>query len=198
MAGECSISIDCEKVRVCDNTDYAFWELCNKASLIFTSTNFPLIYKRGLHGKTLPLSPESVNSTVLNIPEATDWSAEEVFEAHRAMLGGTFFTAGKIIVTTMGASPVLLTVVDNCGKYHQQEVAISAVESATIVDTTGAGDVFISGFLFAWYVSGVKDLAGCVRVAADVAASKLTSLGARGDSLVPKSQLLKVIASRGC
>jgi hypothetical protein len=168
--------------------------LCGKASLVFTNSNFPFTYKRGLHGKSLPLNQDSVNSAAcLDITEPTNWSSADVFEAHRFMAFGGFFTTAKIFVTTMGNRPVLLTFVDDDMTFHQTEIDINTIEAVKIVDTTGAGDVFISGFLYAWYVKEIKNLRVCVRTAAGVAASKLKSLGGRGSSLLSESQVLELI-----
>ncbi len=109
------------------------------------------------------------------------------------MSHGGYFCSAKIFVTTMGNRPVLLTFVDEDMKFHQTEIDINTIEAVKVVDTTGAGDVFISGFLYAWHVKEIKNLRVCVRTAAGVAASKLQSLGGRGSSLLSESQVLELI-----
>jgi sugar/nucleoside kinase (ribokinase family) len=52
------------------------------------------------------------------------------------------------------------------------------LQPGDLVDSTGAGDAFIGGFLSAW-VTGLGDDASCLTLATTVAAAKLRKKGAR-------------------
>ena len=167
------MSVDCEKVRVVDGSDYDFWDLCRAASIVFTSKNFPFIFSRGMSGKTLDtLEKKKINSTVQNLFDDDLLSSESSFEeykrAHREMLESDFFTSCKFIVTTRGEKSVVVS-----DRESSREVPIDTIVSGDeCVDSTGCGDVFIAAFLYA-HVRRKKELLPCVDIAAKAAAAKM-------------------------
>ena len=178
-----TVSIDCEKVRVIDGkSDYDFWSLCSSARVVFTSKNFPFIFQRGMSERPLnSLKRDKVNSTVINLFDSelseSERSVDDVRGAHDKMLRSTIFSKAEVIVTTRGSESIVVTGRDTKKNCFQVDA-----ESVPVVDSTGAGDVFIAGFLYALTIRGVHDLRTCVRTGAAAAKAKLASMGARGES----------------
>lgn len=61
----------------------------------------------------------------------------------------------RIVIITQGDKPVILAIGDSI-----KEIPVQKFEHSQIVDTNGAGDAFVGGFL-AQYVKG-KDLEKCI------------------------------------
>src|SRR5690606_25617633 len=69
------------------------------------------------------------------------------------------------------------------------EVHVLPAEPATVVDTTGAGDLYASGFL--WGLSEGHDLETCGRLGSMAAAEVISHLGARpATSLVDRAEAI--------
>ncbi|TRO95932.1 adenosine kinase [Glycocaulis profundi] len=71
-----------------------------------------------------------------------------------------------------------------------ETVAVSAEPVDTLVDTTGAGDLFAAGFMVGW--AGGSDLEVCGRLGAMAAAEVISHYGAR-----PEIRLAELAAERG-
>ena len=69
-------------------------------------------------------------------------------------------------------------------------VSVPAAPVREVVDTTGAGDLYASGFL--WGVTHGRDLAACGRLGSLCAAEIISHVGAR-----PETALDKLVASAG-
>ena len=68
---------------------------------------------------------------------------------------------------------------------HEGDRVDVAAEPVTVVDTTGAGDLYAAGFLYA-YTQGL-DLATCARLGSAAAAEVISHLGAR--PLIPLKEI---------
>ncbi|XP_059614950.1 uncharacterized protein LOC132260684 [Phlebotomus argentipes] len=78
----------------------------------------------------------------------------------------------RIIVITNGGSPVTLMEVIK-GVTKRQEIPVARVEN--VLDTTGAGDAFVAGFLFAFLHS--KSSRECVEEGIRIAGETLSQIG---------------------
>ena len=69
---------------------------------------------------------------------------------------------------------------------------IEAVPGVKVVDTTGAGDAYAAGFLYA-YTQG-RDLATCGRLGGAMAADVISQMGPRSDVDLVKKTGAKILA----
>ncbi|GGE04723.1 carbohydrate kinase family protein [Psychroflexus salis] len=94
-----------------------------------------------------------------------------------------FHDAGvDIVCLTLGAKGVVLS------QKNQETIELPAIKIEKILDTTGAGDAFWSGFLFAYIQQ--KPMKECLEVALKLAALKLQNVGRLPDQINILSQLL--------
>tara|TARA_B100000902_G_scaffold388489_1_gene434240 strand:- start:102 stop:1091 length:990 start_codon:yes stop_codon:yes gene_type:complete len=85
--------------------------------------------------------------------------------------------SGAIAVIKLGAKGALIQ--------RGEEVVKVSAEPTTVVDTTGAGDMFAAGFLYG--LSKDKDLATCGKMAAIAAGDTISHIGASvGDAAIRK------------
>mgnify|MGYP001829012390 FL=1 len=92
---------------------------------------------------------------------------------------------------TEGAETVCLTLGDKGVKLSQTEkeiIKLPAIKVDKVMDTTGAGDAFWSGFLFAYIKK--KPTEECLKVALQLAALKLQNVGRLPDNINILSKLL--------
>ena len=94
-----------------------------------------------------------------------------------------FHDAGvDIVCLTLGAKGVVLS------QKNQEPIELPAIKIEKILDTTGAGDAFWSGFLFAYIQQ--KPMKECLEVALKLAALKLQNVGRLPDQINILSKLL--------
>ena len=94
-----------------------------------------------------------------------------------------FHDAGvDIVCLTLGAKGVVLS------QKNQETIELPAIKIEKILDTTGAGDAFWSGFLFAYIQQ--KPMKECLEVALKLAALKLQNVGRLPDQINILSKLL--------
>lgn len=94
-----------------------------------------------------------------------------------------FHKAGvDIVCLTLGAKGVILS------QKKQEIIQFPAIKIENVLDTTGAGDAFWSGFLFAYIKE--KPMKECLEVALKLAALKLQNVGRLPDQINILSQLL--------
>lgn len=73
----------------------------------------------------------------------------------------------RIVIFTCGSHPTVLV----CGQDKPMIFEVEQMESAKIVDTNGAGDAFVGGFLGAWIMK--KPLEECVKAGHKLASISL-------------------------
>ena len=89
----------------------------------------------------------------------------------------------EVVCLTLGSSGVKLS------QKGKEIIQLPAIKVDKIMDATGAGDAFWSGFLFA-YLNG-DTMENCLEVALKLAALKLQNVGRLPDNINILSQLLK-------
>ncbi len=94
-----------------------------------------------------------------------------------------FHEAGvETVCLTLGSNGVKLS------QKHKDIIQLPAIKVEKIMDATGAGDAFWSGFLFAYIKE--KPVEGCLKVALQLAALKLQNVGRLPDNINILSELL--------
>ncbi|MFK8059557.1 MAG: carbohydrate kinase family protein [Polaribacter sp.] len=94
-----------------------------------------------------------------------------------------FHTLGvEIVCLTLGSKGVKLS------QIGKQIIELPAIKVEKVLDTTGAGDAFWSGFLFAYIKE--KPIEDCLQVALKLAALKLQNVGRLPDNINILSKLL--------
>ena len=91
----------------------------------------------------------------------------------------------------LGVDTVCLTLGENGVKLSQLEkktITLPAIKVKKIIDTTGAGDAFWSGFLYAYIKE--KPIEDCLQIALKLAALKLQNVGRLPDNINILSKLL--------
>lgn len=82
----------------------------------------------------------------------------------------------KIIICTNGAGSVLYSYSDgSSGPIESNEYRFEPVSSEKIVDTTGCGDAFVSGFFYGFLRR--RSIKSCIQNGHDTASNKLRSIG---------------------
>tara|TARA_R110001592_G_C13119274_1_gene745686 strand:+ start:426 stop:1385 length:960 start_codon:yes stop_codon:yes gene_type:complete len=92
----------------------------------------------------------------------------------------------------LGVETICLTLGSNGVKLSQLDkelIELPAIKVEKVMDTTGAGDAFWSGFLFAYIKE--KPIEDCLQVALKLAALKLQNVGRLPDNINILSQLLE-------
>jgi len=65
------------------------------------------------------------------------------------------------VIITYGAKPTIIATNDHSGEVTVQEVPITPIPAENVIDTNGAGDAFVGGFLSQLYQD--KDIVTCVK-----------------------------------
>jgi len=91
----------------------------------------------------------------------------------------------------LGVDTVCLTLGENGVKLSQlgkKTITLPAIKVKKLIDTTGAGDAFWSGFLYAYIKE--KPIEDCLQIALKLAALKLQNVGRLPDNINILSKLL--------
>lgn len=80
----------------------------------------------------------------------------------------------KIIIITDGSNPVHFYRVNAMG-IEAESVKVPKVKREEIIDTTGAGDSFVAGFLYG-LIEG-KDIKQCIELGCEISAKVIKVLG---------------------
>jgi len=110
-------------------------------------------------------------------------SAERALEALTSAVGGAAHPDPVVVALTRGANGAIAS-------DGTEIVSVPAAWVATVVDTTGAGDLFAAGFLLA--LARGRPLADCLSLGALAAAEVISHIGAR-----PQTPLAELAAARG-
>ena len=89
---------------------------------------------------------------------------------------------GRTVCLTLGSNGVKLA------QKRKETIALPAIKVEKIVDATGAGDAFWSGFLFAYIKE--KPMEQCLEIALKLAALKLQNIGRLPNNINVLSALL--------
>jgi len=131
------------------------------------------------HDAFKALLPE-VDILLGNETEALELTGESSLEAAAAVL------ADSVGVVALTRGPAGAIAADG-----RETVSVAAKPVAQVVDTTGAGDLFASGFLLG--LARERPLEECLRLGALAAAEVISHIGAR-----PQTSLAALAASEGC
>lgn len=84
-------------------------------------------------------------------------------------------TALRIVVITQGSNPTILSTTNQNGRIDCKEFPVTPIPSEEIIDTTGAGDAFVGGFLGRMAKDGA--LEDCIQEGHQLASQIIRTLG---------------------
>lgn len=89
----------------------------------------------------------------------------------------------KIIVVTDGANPVFYYQGSSSSGIESDSVEVPKVDKSEIIDTTGAGDSFVAGFIYA--LMNGKSTRECIELGCEISAKVIKVIGCN----LPKKQV---------
>ncbi|XP_055593918.1 adenosine kinase [Uranotaenia lowii] len=94
----------------------------------------------------------------------------------------------KIIVAT-DASRCVRYYHGNGSSFHAETFQVPVIPSKAVIDTTGAGDSFVAGFLYKYMNGEAPTLTDCIRYASKVAGKVIRQVGCNLPSSLPASPM---------
>ncbi|XP_070501096.1 adenosine kinase [Chironomus tepperi] len=163
------------KMDICRYLNEKFSE--NPKTLFITNLNAPYIVKT--FQKDITWMVQKADIIFGNRDEFEELATINGFQSMDDLISDLFGKYSKshrqkVVIVTDGADPVIY-MCGNKNGYESNTVDVPQVNIEDIVDTTGAGDSFVAGFLYA-HMKG-EDVKSCIEVGCKISAAVIRTIG---------------------
>jgi len=164
------------KMDICRYLNDKFSE--NPNTLFITNLNAPYIVKTFQKDVTWLVQKSDI--IFGNRDEFEELATINGFQSMNDLLSDLFakYTKShrqKVVIITDGANPVIF-MCGNKNGFESSTVEVPQVNIDAIIDTTGAGDSFVGGFLYAHMNNG-EDVKKCIEFGCKISAAVIQTIG---------------------